>query len=94
MDGQAQNLYVRVGWYIRPTRTLVTASVLPGVGGRRHALWSGGYRLDMDAARAAALAPADLPLGLMSAMLTDPRLEPMALETIRAWQRTWRPDRP
>ena len=94
MSGQARTLYVRVGFYVRPSRTLVTESVLSGVGGRGSALWFGGYRLGLGAEDLAEVAPARVPDRLLVALCTREDTAPMTREQIRAWQRSWKPGGP
>jgi hypothetical protein len=91
MSGQARTLYVRVGFYVRPSRTLVTKSVLLGVGGRGSALWFGGSRLGVDAADLASVAPADVADRLLLEAVTSEDQAPMSRDQIRAWQRSWVP---
>ena len=93
MNGQARTLYVRVGFYVRPTRTLVTASVLSGVGGRGSALWFGGSRLDLDAEDLAEIAPARVTDRLLEVYAAQQGGQPMSRDSIRAWQASWRPER-
>lgn len=94
MSEQAPTRFVRIGFYVRPTRTLVTASVLPGVGGRCSPLWWGGWGLALGAGDLAAVAPERLPDRLMTALVTREDASPLTRETIVAWQRTWRPGGP
>jgi len=94
MDGTARTLYVRVGFYVRPTRTLVTESVLSGVGGRGSALWFGGGRLDLGAEDLATTPPARVPDRLLVALVTREGWSVMDRQAIRAWQSTWRPGAP
>jgi len=94
MDGQTRTLYVRVGFYVRPTRTLVTQSVLSGVGGRGSALWFGGYGLGVGAEDLAQYPPSEVAGRLLTDLFTAEDLAPLTKNQIRAWQRTWSPQRP
>jgi hypothetical protein len=94
VDGQARTLYVRVGFYVRPTRTLVTESVLSGVGGRGSALWFGGYGLGVGAEDLAEVPPARVTDRLLVELVTRNQCRELSRDQIRAWQRTWRPGGP
>jgi hypothetical protein len=93
MDGTARTLYVRIGFYVRPTRTLVTQSVLSGVGGRGSALWFGGYGLGVGAEDLGAIPPANVAAVLIHELDTSDDVDEMTRNQIRAWQRTWCPQR-
>jgi hypothetical protein len=94
MDAHHKTLVVGFHFYVRETRTLVTASVAGGVGMPGSGLWAGGWRLDLAMPDLAETAPEHVPGDVALAFVTSERLEPMGQETIRAWQRTWRPHRP
>lgn len=89
MNGQAQTFYARVGFYVRPSRTLVTARVLPNVGGRVPALWSGGGRLGVGSEDFAEIAPEIAVARLLGALVEERDWVAMTPDQIRTWQRTW-----
>lgn len=91
MEQRGATTYTRLGFYVRPERTLVVASVLPGVGGRGPALWSSGWSLGLGAVDLRSVAPADLPRTLTAAFLDGERLRVMSPEARASWMRTWRP---
>jgi hypothetical protein len=91
MNGQAQPFYARVGFYVRPSRTLVTARVLPNVGGRVSALWSGGGRLGVGTADFAEVAPEVAVARLLGFLVAEEGWVAMTPDQIRTWQRTWIP---
>ncbi len=94
MDERAEPRLVTIRFYVRPARTLVSMSVVRGVGGPARPLWWGGGRLDLGAGDLAEAPPDQLPVTLMRASLTPDRLTPMSREAHNAWQRTWRPGGP
>lgn len=90
-EARGQTLYIRTGFYVRPERTLVVASVLPGVGGRRPALWSSGWSLGIGAGDVRSVAHPDLPRLLSRAFVDGQDLRVMSPEARASWMRTWRP---
>jgi hypothetical protein len=94
MNGQASPFYARVGFYVRPSRTLVTARVLPNVGGRVPALWTGGGRLGVGTADFAQGAPEVAVARLLGHLVNETDWVAMTPDQIRTWQRTWIPKAP
>lgn len=94
MNGTTQPFYARVGFYVRPTRTLVTARVLPNVGGRCVPLWSGGGRLGVGAEDFGEVAPDVAVARLLGYLVAEEGWVAMTPDQIRTWQRTWLPRAP
>lgn len=90
-EARGVTTYTRIGFYVRPERTLVVASVLPGVGGRGTALWSSGWSLGIGAHDLRRVAAADLPRLLTQAFIDGEGLRTMSPEARASWMRTWRP---
>lgn len=91
MNGSTQSFYARVGFYVRPSRTLVTARVLPNVGGRGPALWAGGGRLAVGAEDFAEVAPDAACARLLGRLVDQDGWVAMTPDQIRTWQRSWVP---
>lgn len=94
MDAQGETRLVTIRFYVRPSRTLVSQTVLPGVGGRVQPLWAGGGRLDLGAGDLGEVPAEHLPVTLCRAMLEPHNVTPMTREQRAAWQRSWRPGGP
>ncbi len=91
MNAPPETRFVAVRFYLRPSRTLVTQTVHPGVGGRAPALWSSGGRLDLGAGDLGEVPPRELPLRLCAALVAPGSIIPMDRALYLAWQRSWVP---
>jgi hypothetical protein len=94
MDAPAETRLVTIRFYVRPTRTLVTAVVHAGVGGRRSPLFRSGGRMALGSPDIAEIAPEALPVTLAHAFVSPESVIPMSREAYLAWQRGWRPGGP
>lgn len=81
--------YAKTTMYVRPTQTLVLATIGRRVGGPGSGLWGSGWRLGVGGSAFTDLAMPDVHHALMARWLDGDDVRIISPENRAAWIRTW-----